>query len=193
MLDLELVTYVYESEVCMRGNILGGAHGRVNGQFNALLHRDAVWPKLLVFVIVIFYATIFALFALSYAYIFSGLWGNGSGNGSGSGSVPVRMAGDDVNVLKGTTLLPQNITASLDANVSKSSAPAPATQTNVRVNGSTVSVPNNGSVHKEISTGSGNASIDVSVQSNGSSDSESSSSIDLSVSSSSHTAGQVQQ
>jgi hypothetical protein len=166
----------------------------MNGQFNALFHRNDAWPKLLVFVIILFYATIFALFALSYTYIFSGLWGNGGG------SVPIRMVGDDsnLNVLKDATPLPQDTTTSLDANVLQNSidndtATAPVTQTNVQVNGNNVPVPNNGSVHKEISTGSGNASIDVSVQSNGSSNTESSSSIDLNINSSSSTSGEVQQ
>ncbi|HEY8886790.1 MAG TPA: hypothetical protein VIM31_04835 [Candidatus Microsaccharimonas sp.] len=163
----------------------------MNDQFYALFHRNDAWPKLLVFVIILFYATIFALFALSYTYIFSGLWG--------SGSVPVRMVGDGtyVNMMKDTTLLPQDITTSLDTSVlggvSNDTAAVPVVQTNVRVNGTAVPVPHNGSIHKEISTGSGNASIDVNVQSNGSTNVESSSSINLSVSSSSSTVGEVQQ
>ncbi|MDB5179751.1 MAG: hypothetical protein JWN12_383 [Candidatus Saccharibacteria bacterium] len=193
MLNLELVAYVYESEVCMRGNILRGAHSRMNDQFNALSHRNDAWPKLLVFVIILFYVTIFALFALSYAYIFSGLWG------SGSGRLPAQMVGDgaSLNMLNDATPLSQNTPTSLDTNVLESinndTASTPATQTSVRVNGNSVPVPSNGSVHKEISTGSGTASIDVNVQSNGSSNTASSSLIDLSVSSSSSTLSEVQQ
>lgn len=165
----------------------------MNGQFNAMFHRNDAWPKLLIFVIILFYATIFALFALSYTYIFSGLWGNGGG------SLPVRMVGDgtSVNVVNDATPLPQDMTASLNTNVvqtvDNNTTAVPITQTNVQVNGDTIPVPNNGSVHKEISTGSGNASIDVSVQSNGSSNSASSSSVNLNVNSSSSTQSEVQQ
>jgi hypothetical protein len=177
----------------MRGNILKGTHGRMNGQFYSLFHRDDAWPKLLVFVIIVFYVTIFALFALSYTYIFSGLWG------SNTGRLPVRTVGSDVNVLKDVTAVPKNLATSLDTNVIESittSTAVPSTlapATSVRVNGNTIPVSNGGTVHKEISIGNGAASIDVSVQSNGSSSSSSSSSIDLNVSSSSNTASEVQQ
>jgi hypothetical protein len=192
MLNIELVAYVDESEGCMRGNILRGAHGRMDDRFYASFHRNEVWPKLLVFVIILFYVTIFALFALSYAYIFSGLWG------SGSGSLPAQSVGNSahVNVLKNATFLPQNIATSVDTNLLESmnnnTTSVPVAQTNLQVNGNNVPIPDNGSVHKEISTGSGNASIDVNVQSSGSSNTASSSSIDLSVSSSSSTLGGAQ-
>lgn len=193
MLNIELVVYVYESEDCMRGNILRGTHGRMDDQLYGSFHRNEAWPKLLVFVIILFYVTIFALFALSYAYIFSGLWG------SGNGSLPARMVGEgtNINVLKDESPLPDNLPAPLDTSVLESinsdTVSAPVVQTSLRVNGDNVPIPDNGSVHKEISTGSGNASIDVNVQSNGSTNSESSSSIDLNVNSSSSTLGGAQQ
>ena len=193
MLNLELVTYVYESEVCMRGNMLKGTHGRMNGQFYSLFHRDDTWPKFLVFVIIIFYATIFALFALSYTYIFSGLWG------SGSGHLPVRIVGDQVNVLKDATLLPKDLTASLDTNVVETITANKITpntaKARVQINGVSVPVPDNGSVHKDISTATnnGSASLDVNIQSNGSSNSESTSTVDLNVSSSSNTVSESRQ
>lgn len=191
MLNLELVTYVYESEVCMRGNMLRGTGERMNGQFYSLFHRTDAWPKFLVFVIVAFYVTVFALFVVAYVYIFSGLLGKGVEG------IPMRTISSKLDVFKSTSMLPQNLTSSLDTSVlqtvSSDAATNPALHTNVQINGNNVPVPSNGSVHKEISTGNGNASFDVSIQSSGSSNANSSSSLDLNVSSSSNTVSEIQQ
>jgi hypothetical protein len=173
----------------MRGNILKGTGGKMNGQFYSLFHRDEVWPKFLVFIIIIFYTTIFTLFALSYVYIFSGFLG------SGNNGTPSQMIHSRIDVSKSLVTIPEAITSSIDMNViqpvSDAETATSVPHTNVQINGTHVSVADTGSVHKNISTGLGNASFDVTMQSNGSSNADSFSSVDLTVGSSSRTVSEV--
>ncbi|MDB5160538.1 MAG: hypothetical protein JWO99_801 [Candidatus Saccharibacteria bacterium] len=174
MLYVESVTCVYESEVCMRGNVFKSMQSKM---FYTLFYRNDTWPRFLIFVIIVFYATVFALFVISYVYIFSGAWVSNS--------------------VKDTVTAPDNFVAPLVTNVLETTeaeaTPVPVSQTKVSINGNSVPIPKDGSIHKEVSTENGNASINVSMQSSGSTNAESTSSIDVSVSSSSNTVREIGQ
>lgn len=115
-----------------------------------------------------------SLLVLAVAMIFAGMHATFQADAKQSvGSTPVSNKNDiRIDEKVGNTLMESNTVPSAKESDNASLGSGPQGETKpansnveVRVNGEPVTVPENGSVHKEINTENGSASIDVSSQS----------------------------
>jgi hypothetical protein len=172
----------------MRDKIFGNTREGTAGHLYALFHSYHTWPRSAILIIAIFYIVVFAVFALSYVYIFTGTASGyriTSDSQINIGTSPVSLSGDSPAAIGPLE------TSDIQVTTAAANVVNPAAHTSVHIDGKNIPTSSDGSIHKVVSSDGSNASVDVTVDSNGSTGSRTSSSVDVTVQTSSHTSDGV--